>query len=142
MLFYFKPTAAGIDWETQAAIEWLDKNIGKKCWADLGRETGVRSNEQNNALHLGLSMIAKSLNDAGLDMKKVLKPEVDIPWTTDSVKEYLWRPVQKVMTGKKSTTELNKTNEIDEVWEVLMRHLGEKHELEFIPFPSKMNQNV
>ena len=41
-------------------------------------------------------MIANALNDAGLDMKKVLKPEIDIPWNTATVKEYLWRPVQNL----------------------------------------------
>ncbi len=136
-IFYFKPKLGFPIWETQGAFEWLSKNEGKKCWADLDRETGVRSGTQNNALHLGLEFIARELNEKGLDMRKVIKPEIDIPWTTESVKEFLWRPIQKAMTGKKSTTELNKSNEISDIWDVLMRHLGEKFEIEFINFPSQ-----
>lgn len=41
------------------------------------------------------------------------------------------------MTQKKSTTELEKTGEIDEVWDTLLRHLGEKFGVEYIPLPSQ-----
>lgn len=135
-VFYFKSKKGFPEWETKAAIQWLLKNEGKKCWADLGRETGIRTLPQNSALHLGLTMIATILNESGLDMRKVLKPHVDIPWTPQSVKEHLWRPIQKVMTGKSSTTQLDKI-EPGEIWDVIMRHLGEKHGVEYIPFPSK-----
>jgi len=93
-----------------------------------------RTKKQNRALHKYFSLVAGTLNDAGLDMRAVLKPEVDIPWTGKTIKEYLWRPIQEVQTTKKSTTELT-TKEISEVWETLNRHLGQKlgvHE----PFPS------
>lgn len=136
-IYFFTPIGGGIVWETQKALEWLVKNENKKCWAELGRETGVRTPSQNNALHLGLTMIAKTLNDAGLDMRKVLKPEIEIPWTTASAKDHLWRPIQIAMTGKESTTQLNKVSDITEIWDVIMRFLGEKHGVEYIPFPSE-----
>ena len=135
--WYFKPEKGYPKFETKEPIEWMLKNEGKKCWGEFGRETGVRTLPQNSALHLGLTMIATALNDAGLDMKKVLKPHVDIPWTTESAKNHLWRPIQKAMTGKTSTTELDKVSEINEIWDVIMRHLGEKYGVEYIPFPSK-----
>lgn len=84
-----------------------------------------RTLTQNAAMHLYFQMLADSLNDAGLDMKKVLKPEVDIPWTKDSIKNYLWRPIQKAMTKKESTTELDTVNP-SEIYKVLDRHLSEK----------------
>lgn len=93
-----------------------------------------RTLKQNNALHKYYEAIAKVLNDAGLDMRVVLKPEVDIPWTTENVKNFLWRPVQLAYLGKKSTTELE-TDEVNKVYEVLTRHLGEKFGI-FIEFPS------
>ena len=139
-LFYFKPEHGFPKWETKEAVEWLLKNEGKTCWAEVGRETGVRTDTQNRSLHKGFELIAKTLNDAGLDMRKVIKPEVDIPFTKESVKEFLWRPIQKAMFSKKSTTELDKVSEIDEVWEVLMRHLGEKHGIEYIEFPNKKHE--
>lgn len=84
-----------------------------------------RTDAQNRALHLYFTLIADTLNDAGLDMRKVLKPGVDIPWSTDTVKEYLWRPIQKLQLRKESTTQLI-TKEIDKVFDTLNRHLGEK----------------
>ena len=84
-----------------------------------------RTKLQNRAMHLYFTLLAKALNDSGLDMKKVLKPTVEISWTKQNVKEYLWRPIQDALKLKKSTTELN-TAEVSEVWEVLNRHFGEK----------------
>lgn len=82
-----------------------------------------RTSLQNRALHLYFTQLAKTLNDAGLDMKKVLKPEIDIPWNGETIKEYIWRPVQKAQLNKASTTELT-TKEIDEVFDTINRHLA------------------
>ncbi len=139
-LFYFKAVAGFPQWETKEPVEFLLKHEGKTFWCEIGRETGVRTLPQNSALHVGLQLIADALNDSGLDIRKVLKPEVDIPWTVESVKEYLYRPIQKIMTGKSSSTELDKA-EPSEVFDVLTRHLAEKHHIEAIPFPSEANRN-
>jgi hypothetical protein len=53
-----------------------------------------RTNAQNNAIHKYCSLLADTFGMAGLDMKAVLKPEVEIPWTTESVKNHIWRPIQ------------------------------------------------
>jgi hypothetical protein len=84
-----------------------------------------RTIQQNKALHLYFTMLANALNEAGLDMKKTLKPEVDIPWTTESVKKHLWKPIQEVILEKESTTELD-TKDPTLVYEVLNRHMSEK----------------
>ena len=84
-----------------------------------------RTLKQNAALHLYFTFVAEALNDAGLDMRAVLKPSVEIPWTSESVKEFLWRPIQRLMVNKPSTTRLT-TREIDMIFETLNRHLGEK----------------
>lgn len=94
-----------------------------------------RTSQQNKALHVFFQLLAEELNNAGLDMRKALKPEVDIPWTPSAIKEYLWRPVQKIQLQKHSTTELT-SDEITKVYETLNRHLGEKFGL-YVPFPSK-----
>jgi len=85
-----------------------------------------RTSKQNRAMHKYFSLIANTLNDAGLDMRATLKPEIDIPWSTETVKEYLWRPVQKIQTNKQSTTELT-TKEVNEIQETLQRFLGQRH---------------
>lgn len=95
-----------------------------------------RTIQQNRALHKMFTLLSESLNDAGLDQRKVLKPAVSIPWTPKAVKEQLWRPIQQAMFSHYSTTELDKQNEINEIHKVLMRHLGEKFGVEYIPFPS------
>lgn len=94
-----------------------------------------RTSQQNKAIHLFFTMLADELNNSGYDQRKVLKETVDIPWTPEAIKEQLWKPIQKLMYNKESTTELDKVKEIDKVHEVLMRHLGEKFGLEYIPFP-------
>jgi len=101
------------------------------------RSNKVRSLAQNRALHLYFELLAKALNEAGLDMRVVLKPEINIPWSKQTVKDYLWRPIQKIQLNKKSTTEMT-TKEIDEVFDTLNRHLGERFGkwLEHLPFPS------
>ena len=92
-----------------------------------------RTLQQNKSLHLYFEFVAQTLNDAGLDMRAVLKPNVEIPWNKDTVKEHLWRPIQKLQLQKKSTTELEK-RDIDKVYETMNRHLG--YHGVHIPFPS------
>lgn len=94
-----------------------------------------RTLKQNAALHKFCEMLAEQLNDAGLDMRKVMKPDVDIPWSMLTAKEHLWRPVQKAMTDKTSTTEAD-TAEYSEIYSVLMRHLSEKFNGVYVPWPS------
>lgn len=98
----------------------------------LGKQ---RSAKQNSAMHVYLKMLSEALNNAGLDMRRVLKPSVDIPWTQQSAKDYLWRPIQKVMTGHKSSSK-PKRGEYIEIYETLNRHTAEKFEIS-IPWPVK-----
>jgi hypothetical protein len=94
-----------------------------------------RTDQQNKALHLWFEHLAEFLNDAGLDQRTVLKPSIEIPWTRESIKEQIWRPVQVAYLEKKSTTELQK-DEIDKIYDILNRHLSEKFHVSLPPFPS------
>jgi hypothetical protein len=93
-----------------------------------------RTNQQNKALHVLFQLLANTLNEAGLDMRKTLRPTVEIPWSGPSVKEFLWRPIQTAQLDKRSTTELT-TVEIDQVFDTINKHLGERFNLH-VPFPS------
>lgn len=93
-----------------------------------------RTNQQNKALHKLFQLLASNLNEAGLDQRKVLKETIDIPWTEVAIKEQIWRPIQKAQLGKHSTTELT-TKEIDQVFDTINKHLGEKFGIH-VPFPS------
>jgi len=97
-------------------------------------EDKKRTIQQNKALHKYFGLLADTFNQAGLDMKKVLKPEIDIPWSPESVKEYIWKPIQKAQLQKSSTTELT-TKDIDKVFDTINRFLGEKFGITE-PFPS------
>lgn len=101
----------------------------------MNKEEKLRTLKQNSALHLYYTHLAETLNGAGLDMRLVLKPEIDIPWTPETVKEHLWRPIQKGFLGIESTTDLT-TKNIDMVYDVLNRHLGQKFGVS-VPFPSE-----
>lgn len=93
-----------------------------------------RTERQNRAMHLWFQMLADSLNAAGLDQRKVLKPSIAIPWTKEAVKEQLFKPIEHAMFGKRSTTELTKL-EVGKVEEVLVRHLADRFGLESPEWP-------
>lgn len=99
------------------------------------KEKQQRTLLQNKAMHKYFSILAKSLNDAGWDMKSTLKPNVEIPWTEASIKEHLWRPIQKAMLDKTSTADLH-TNEMNDVYECLNRHTASKLGVS-VPFPDR-----
>lgn len=93
-----------------------------------------RTNQQNKALHVLFGLLANELNDRGLDMRKTLKPGVEIPWQAAGVKEHLWKPVMKAQLHKYSTTEMT-TKEIDQVFDTINRHLGTQFGIS-LNFPS------
>jgi len=96
-----------------------------------------RTTLQNRSLQKGLRNLCEQFNDAGKDMRRVLKDEVDIPWTVDSAREYLFNPISKIMFDGRTSSELS-TTEIQEVWNVLIRHTGEKHGIT-VPWPDRFN---
>ena len=90
---------------------------------------------QNKALHKWFRMLAQALNDAGLDMRTVLKDDWFIPWTEDSIKQNMAKPVMDAMYSKDSTAELT-TKECSMIVDVINRHMGEKHGVT-VPFPDR-----
>ena len=92
----------------------------------------TRTGRQNSALHLWLTMIANALNAAGLDIKKVIIASID--WRMETVKELMWRRIQKTITTKESSANLTK-EEFAETQETLSRVLGERYGI-YVPFPS------
>lgn len=119
-----------------AYIAHLQAQFEKHKYLRIDMKTGKqRTLTQNAALHKYCQLLADTLNDAGMDMRKTLKAEVDIPWTMESVKENLWKPIQKAQTGKASTTQ-PLTNEYSIVYEILSKHLSEKLGV-YVPWPSR-----
>jgi hypothetical protein len=81
-----------------------------------------RTSVESNALHKYCGMLAKALNDSGLDMRMV-KDDVDLPWSKETVKEFLWKPIQLAVTGEESTTNV-KMGDYSKVYDVLNKHLS------------------
>lgn len=121
--------------------QYLEKyKDGTRFIVTVEKKTSRRTLSQNNALHLWFQLLADALNDAGYSIQHVIKFfTVELSWTKDSVKEILWRTTQKALLKKKSTTELNKQEDIDTVWEHLNRSLGEKLSIH-VPFPVDENR--
>lgn len=95
-----------------------------------------RTLTQSAALHLWLGWLAETLNDAGYDMRRTLKHDVEIPWSKSACKDFLWRPIQEAMIGKASTTEAERPD-YARVQEVLARHLSEKFGIQCPEWPKK-----
>lgn len=119
--------------QRQLAELWREN---KYVEVDIRRKAKQRTLTQNRALHLFCQWLAETLNDAGYDMRKTLREDVDVPWTQASVKEYLWRPIQTAMTDKRSTTEIT-TVEPTDIHAVLSRHLGERLGVTCPPWPKR-----
>jgi len=101
----------------------------------------VRTLQQNKALHAFYTELSNELNDHGVTIQKFLGNAVEINFTPKLVKELIWRPIQKYLTDKGSTTELDKTQEIDLVYDHITRHLGELYGI-FVEFPHRDPNDV
>lgn len=99
---------------------------------------GTRTQQQNAALHLWLTQVAETLNDAGYSVMETLRHDAEIPWTQHRAKELLWRPVQEAMTGEQSTAECGKLD-YSLIEEVISRHLSSRLGVTLPPFPSVNN---
>ena len=105
--------------------------------SDNPKTDAQRTILQNKSLHLYLRELSQGLNDGGFDAKKVLKPEVSIPWDRDGVmaKNLLWRPVQEIVTGIESTTDLS-TKQMQAIYQIIDRHIAEKFGVQ-VEWPSE-----
>lgn len=94
-----------------------------------------RSSQQNRSLHLLFNNISFELNKMGLQFvyRGIKGMEIEVPYTPETVKDYLWRPLQVALIGKESTTKLT-TENINAIFEVLAKWFAENGVV--IEFPS------
>lgn len=101
-----------------------------------------KTDAQRNAFHVWLRLLAEELNAAGLDQRVVfeqMREGVERPWTLETCKDNLWRPLQQAMVKKAFTEEL-KINEHDEIYSVLHRWLVSKG-FPCPPWPNKWDKS-
>lgn len=95
-----------------------------------------RTLTQSASLHLWFRWLAETLNDAGLDMRQTIKEGVEIPWSEYTIKEHIWKPVQKALQDKESTTQANRTD-YTEVRDAIAEHLYNRFGVVAPPWPKR-----
>ena len=94
----------------------------------------LRTLNQNRALWLWCEMIATTLNENNLDIKKVLK--IDVPWNRDTVKVVIFNTVMEAYYKKKSSTQLE-IKEFDKIIDVIINNFGTKYGVVIPNFPHR-----
>jgi hypothetical protein len=87
-----------------------------------------RTDQQRKAIEVMCREYAFYLNAAGLEQRAVfakMRDGVDIPWSQETVKENLLKPIVKAMFDKDSTADLE-TDQVSKVYETLNRWTSEK----------------
>jgi len=104
-------------------------------------ETDKRTGQQNRGLHLYFSLLAQDLNKAGYDQLSFpWKEGAKLEWTQESVKQNLWKPIQKAMFSESMTSKLEK-KQVSEVYDTLSKNLAEKTGVT-TDFPSQYKQEL
>jgi hypothetical protein len=87
----------------------------------------TRSSKANRALHLYFSFISNELNELGIQYQYtgISGKTFELRYTSDLVKNFIWRPIQQSMFNKKSTTQLT-TKELNDIIDVITNFFAER----------------
>lgn len=112
-------------------LKCFKEDFDKYHWLKVKYTTGkTRTGRQNDTLHAWFRDVALALNAAGIDYQHFFT-RFDFEFTENSVKDHIWRPVQKAKFGTESTTELERP-QVSEVYDIINRKLAD-HGI-FVPF--------
>lgn len=135
-----KKTIINSDQSRDSYIDLVRFMYDKYHYLEVACSKATRTARQNRAFHQYFRLLSEELNEKGLDIRKTLRQDVDIPWNPDAVKEFIWRPVMEAETGKKSTTKLTRA-EVGQVYDIIHRYMIDKFEV-FVPFPQNHENDV
>lgn len=96
-----------------------------------------RSLRQNNAIHLYCQNLATVFNENDLTVVPVvksMKEGADIPWSSESIKELIWRPIQLAKVGHDKTSKLE-TKQVADVYDTINAWSSIRHGIA-VEFPS------
>ena len=82
-----------------------------------------RTSRQFRSIWLYCSLLATDLNDAGLDIKLILKEDLEVNWNKNLIMDLYWKTIQKTLFGTDSTKDLKKS-QVSEIYEELNRHMA------------------
>lgn len=94
-----------------------------------------RTYRQNRAIHLLFRRMATALNEAGFEIRHPFKPDLEIPWSEESVKDLLYRPI---ITSyfKIERSSLLDTAQLSESMEILVDAVNRNTGV-YVPIPSQ-----
>lgn len=116
---------AGNKRELMEIVELLH-GMGYPLAIKVEKLKSIRTELQNNSLHLWCGREAEALNDAGFEQRKfweLAKAGYEVPWRKETVKENIWRGVQIALTGTESTTQISKV-EPGDIYDAVYRALA------------------
>ena len=110
----------------EGAIKDLKAKYEENGYLEIEYRTAKsRTQKQNRSLHVWCRQAAEILRDSGIDTKQFFKEGYEVPFTTEIVKNNIWRPIQKAVTDKDSSRELT-TSEVTAVYDQINLLLAEK----------------
>lgn len=121
-------------------LEYFIQRLRKE-WKEAGyirakiQKGKQRTDRQNRAVHQFFKMVAKALNDGGIDQRIFLKESIPIDWDGKDIKKRVWKPLQDAILGQDSTADCD-TKDYTKVYEYLNRHLANKYGIH-VPWPDK-----
>ena len=107
---------------SQKDIDTL-KEFGNGIYEVDIKNMDTRTLAQNRSYHLWASMIASTLNSTGMTVPKIIK--LDTVWSSERIKELIFKPTIKALYNKKSSTQLKK-NEFDGLIDTIIQAFASK----------------
>lgn len=123
------------DYKKEKAIEEIEKLYAENHYVEVELRTAkTRTARQHRALHVFCRTLAMALREKDMDTKKFFKEGFEVPFTTEIVKDNIWKPIQKALTDKESSKQLT-TNEVSQIYDTINKLLAERgiH----VPWPSR-----
>ena len=86
-----------------------------------------RTAKQNRALHLYFSFISNELNELGMEFKYqgLIIEDLSSRYTSEIVKQFIWRPIQIALFSIKSTKNLD-TKQMNQIIDVITKYFAER----------------
>ena len=88
----------------------------------------TRTQAQQAAIEVYCRNMADELNNAGYEFTAFIEHKkrmgYQVPWSQSLFKEQVWKPIQKILLEKQSTTKLD-TKEVSQIYEIVNRKMAE-----------------
>lgn len=109
------------------ANDYYKKLVEQKAKFELKKFNESRSSKQNRALHLYFSFICNELNELGMEFKYhgLNNNELRSRYTSNIVKNHIWRPIQTAMFNVESTKAID-TKQINEIIDVITKYFSDR----------------